>query len=495
MIKNIFLTAVLSIFAMAGFAKEVSYSIDISSVNIKVEGKNLRAYRLNNTSPGPIIKANIGDTVKITFNNKTKNDTSIHWHGLLVPNNMDGVAGVTQSPIKAGGSFTYTIPVKQTGTYWYHAHDLTEAEGVYGGIVLGDAGEDVSKENVLLYGGQLPEEAGNILGRLQEGDMSIMHAAHHGGNANSSNANNMMGNNDSNTCPVDGNSNASCSVGNNMGNMMGNGGGNTSNGRIGHFTDVVYAKHLINGSENPITIKEIKDGKVKLRIVNTYVDGYLNFVYSGGKFNIAASDGLDVKPLAVDHLRVAMGETYDIVLTMPDKTKSYELVAFFLGGSAYSKVLIGSGALVPLKSYNYNDYNIDQVYNELKTITPKFIQFDKFNGVENHNFSLVGNHMRYNWEIQENGVKLNQLDVKVGDKIKVKITNNSSMPHPMHLHGHFFKVISAKNNLIKHTINLDPNDSLEFEFIVDSEGKWSYHCHNLFHMASGMMITLNAVKG
>jgi FtsP/CotA-like multicopper oxidase with cupredoxin domain len=455
MIKKVFLVIFLSLFSMSGFAKDVSYSIDITTINSRINGKDIQTYLLNNSSPGETIRANIGDTLKITINNKTKNATSMHWHGVLVPNNMDGVGGVTQPVIAAGKSFTYVIPVKQSGTYWYHAHDLTEAEGVYGGIVLGKTGEDVSKENVLLFAGQLPESAAGVLADLGGGNMEMMHQAHHG-----------SGNH----------------------NMM-------SGGNMNHFSDVVYAMHLINGEENPYRIIGVQDGKVKLRIVNTYVDGYLNFVYSGGDFTIVASDGLDVKPLQVDHLRVAMGETYDIILHVADKTKSYEFVAFFLGGSAYSKVLVGSGQLVPLKSYNYNDYSIDQVYNQLETITPSFVNFDKFNKVENHNLSLVGDHMRYNWAIQENGQNLSELNLKVGDKVKIKITNNSSMPHPMHLHGHFFKVVSAKNNLIKHTINLDPNESIEFEFVVDSEGKWLYHCHNLFHMASGMMITLNVAKG
>ncbi|MDR0484363.1 MAG: multicopper oxidase family protein [Alphaproteobacteria bacterium] len=483
MLKKFLLISLFALFSSLGFAKEVSYSIDINSVEKKINGNNVSLFSLKNSlavpiikldlgsitkEQNPVIKANLGDTLKVTFNNKTEEEITIHWHGVLLPNEMDGVSLLTQLPITPGESFTYVFEVKQTGTYWYHAHDLTEAQGVFGGIVFGDKNEDISNENVLLYSGVLPKNPAEVLADLTGRDINnMMHENHEVSDSQDSDEKDEG-----------------------MNHKM------VRNANMNHFSDVSYIANYINGSEAPLKIVDIKNGKVKLRIVNAYADGYLNFVYSGGKFTVIAADGINVKPLTVDHLRVAMGETYDIILEVKDKSKSYELVSFLLGGESYSKVIVGKGPLVPLESYNYNDYSLNQVYADLQSITPKFINFDKFKKVNNHEFSLVGDHMSYTWKIQENGADLSNMDLKVGDKVKVKITNNTMMPHPMHLHGHFFKVNLPKssNNLIKHTINLDPRESLEFEFVVDAEGKWLYHCHNLFHMASGMMITLNVSK-
>lgn len=466
MLKKILLLVMVSvIYTFGANAKEVKYNINIDPTQKTVNGNTVNAFLLNGSSPGPVISADIGDTLVITVNNKTNNDLIIHWHGLLVPNNQDGVANVTQKPIYKGTSFTYKFTVKQTGTYWYHAHGLEEAQGIYGAIVLNKKGESFPNSNILLYTGELDKNPEVVLAELTKNQNATMdHSKMKHGNMK-----------------------------NDSGSSMKKSGMDHSS--MVHFSDVTFAEHLINGTNKPITISNVIDGKVKLKIINTYVDGFLNFVYSGGDITIVSADGLDVKPVTVKNLRVAMGETYDIILDVKD-AKSYELVAFLMGSNDYTKVVIGKGTLVPLKSFVPSDYPSKQPYNILETITPDYLNFDKYNSLQSHVLNLAGDHDNYNWSIKENKKIIDSLDVKVGDKVRVTITNHTMMPHPMHLHGTFFKVYMPKsnNNLIKHTFNLDPHESVDFEFIIDEQGKWLFHCHNLFHMASGMMITINAVK-
>jgi FtsP/CotA-like multicopper oxidase with cupredoxin domain len=279
--------------------------------------------------------------------------------------------------------------------------------------------------------------------------------------------------------------------------MMGNWGNNNQLGMMGHYSDISYVGHLVNGSTAPFVI-ESRETSVKLRIINAYVDGFINLVYAGGNFTVLASDGLPIKPFETDHLPMGMGETYDISLPVING-KQAELVSFFLGGntSDISRVLIGSGQALKLKSYNFNRYATQFIYNKIETEVPNFVNLAQGKtATKTFDFGLIGGHMDYSWAIADRtGRAVEALDLKVGDKVAISFTNATMMPHPMHLHGHFFKVIGQNNNtLVKHTYTVMPNEQVTFEFEVDAEGNWLLHCHNLFHMASGMMITLSVTK-
>lgn len=440
--------------------KVVKYELTVSPIEAMVKGKPVRQYLINQMTPGPVLMAGYGDDLEITVRNASDAPMIMHWHGLLVPNDQDGVADVTGPAIAAGTSFTYRFPVVQHGTYWYHAHGLEEAQGVYGGIILTAPNQSADSREMVLFAGELDENPEDVLARLNPASGGVMH--NHGATSGSS--------------------------------MGGMNHGHMNHGMMGeaHFSDVTFAYHLINGKRDEITLDApIENGKMRLRLVNTYVDGFLNLVYAGGDIEVIGSDGLPTTPVKLKHLRIAMGETYDVLLPVT-AGKAHELVAFFLGEEGhYSTALVGSGERVGLPSYSYDDYSLEQPYNYLMSQEVSFFQLDSRRPTHNFRWMLSGDHDSYNWAIVENGKQLEQLDLKVGDKIRIRLHNMTMMPHPMHLHGHFFKVVSQRNNLVKHTFNLDPMETVEFEFEVDAEGKWLFHCHNLFHMASGMMITFN----
>jgi len=458
--------------------REITYNLDINPIVKTINNNKVIEYQINKSDFAPIIKANKDDILIIKVKNNTDISTTIHWHGVLLPNNMDGVDGVNMVAIKPHSSFTYKFKVKQVGTYWYHAHGLEEAQGIYGGIIFKDTNAKENKEeedddHLLIYSGEIDKSPLDILNSLKPKQVQ---------QSNQHNHMNMEMSVDSKNEDKD-----------KMESMDMESMDMESMDMKNHYSDATYANYLINSKPQIIEFKKIQNNKIKLRLINAYVDGYLNFVYSGGDIKVVASDGIDVAPTLVKNLRVAMGETYDIILDVPSNN-SYELVAFVLGSDKYSKVLVGSGKFVELDSYDYKNYSQSQPYKLLQSINYEWLNFDTFNNTKEYKLSLKGNHKDYNWSIEKNKQTLSELNVKTGDKIKIKITNHTHMPHPMHLHGYFFKVLSNPNTLIKHTFNLDHMESVEIEFIADEMGKWLLHCHNLFHMYSGMMITINVEK-
>ena len=271
---------------------------------------------------------------------------------------------------------------------------------------------------------------------------------------------------------------------------------------INHFSDVEYVDLLVN-NKNVEVLDKLEDGRIRLRIINAFIDGFLNFKYSGGDMEIVSADGVDVNPIKVDTLSVAMGETYDIVVKLKVGV-AYELRAYLLGdkNNDYVSTFVGNGDKVYVNDENDLENNQKYVshYLELKSIIPSYLDYYKknLNVKTKIEFNLQGNHKKYDFVIADSsGKKIDLMKIKLGDVIRVRIKNKTMMPHPMHLHGFFFKVIEFNGqtvNLIKHTINLEHMNSAVIEFVADAEGKWLYHCHNLFHMANGMMMIFEVEK-
>ncbi len=502
----------LALFIGNAFAKDVNYTFNLTEYSYTKDGKRLTDIKINNTTPGPVIKAEMGDTLTVKVVNNTSINTTIHFHGVILPNSQDGVGGVTQEFIKPKTTFTYKFKVSQEGTYWYHAHGFEKAQGLYGGIVFGKQGKE--DEELLLYSGKFNKSMNAVFADLKssghgshgggmkgkgcnmqmesKNSSKDAHSMHHGGEESTKKADGKHMHGDKKHSKHHGKEGkgSSCKKAE-SGKKAG------MHGSSGfHYSDVIAPNHLINSSYKVLELKDKGNGnKLKLRIVNTYVDGFLNFAYSGGKMQVVASDGLPIKPIKVKTLQVAMGETYDIIVDTK-KDKSFELVSFILGSNDYSKIIIGNGELVKLKSYNASDYKAENPYSKIKTLTPSYIDLNSNGDVKDFNLMLKGSHASYNWSIKDRKThdKVEKLNIKVGDKVRVTLKNNTGMPHPMHLHGFFFKVASAKNNLVKHTYNINPKEEVVFEFVADKEGKWLFHCHNLFHMASSMMLTFNIEK-
>ncbi|MBA4749091.1 MAG: multicopper oxidase domain-containing protein [Alphaproteobacteria bacterium] len=324
----ILMIVILLGFTSTSYAKVVEYKLNVNEQKVNISGKEATALTLNNSIPGPTLKAKVGDTLRIEVTNNLDIDTSIHWHGVLVPNNMDGVPYVNGPPIKAGETFTYEFPIKHSGTYWYHAHSaLQEQQGVYGSLVFYPEHEvkDYDEEHVLVLSDWTDENPDQVLANLKKDSdyyalkkdsvQSWLKVLENGAKAVKIRINNAwtrMG-------PMD-------------------------------MSDIGYDAFLINGKKSSILSHAKPGARVKLRIINAAASSYFVFEYSGGTMKVIESDGVKVDPFTAQKIRIAMAETYDVIITIPEN-KMYEFRASAEDGTGYAVTHIGHGDLVPTSTY------------------------------------------------------------------------------------------------------------------------------------------------
>lgn len=298
-------------------AATIEYDLTIAHQEINITGKSAKGMTINGGIPGPTLYFKEGDTARIHVHNKMKVDTSIHWHGLLVPPGMDGVPYVSFPPIAPGTTFTYEFPIRQSGTYWYHSHtNLQEQSGIYGSIVIMPRQKRFSPEQdyVVLFSDWSDEDSHAILRTLKRG--SEWYALQKGS------AQSIIG---------------AARVG-----MLGS-----------HFqrelqrmppmdiADVAYDRFLVNGKPE-IHFKARSGDTIRLRVVDGSATTYFHLNYAGGPMTIIAADGQNVEPVKVDPLLVSVAETYDVLITVPSEG-TYEFRATAHDGSGAASVWIGSG--------------------------------------------------------------------------------------------------------------------------------------------------------
>ena len=557
----------LILFASQSHAKVIEYQLNISEKKVNISGKEAVALVVNNSMPGPTLRAVVGDTMRVEVKNNLDVDSSIHWHGVLVPNNMDGVPYVNGPPIKPGETFIYDFPIKHSGTYWYHAHSaLQEQQGVYGSLVFypQDEIKDYDEEHVLVLSDWTDENPDHVLANLKKDPdyyalkkdsvQSWLKVIENGFDAIKIRINNAwtrMG-------PMD-------------------------------MSDIGYDAFLINGKKSSILSHAKPGTRVKFRIINAAASSYFIFEYSGGPMKVIESDGVKVDTFTAQKIRIAMAETYDVIITIPED-KTYEFKASAEDGTGYAVAHIGDGDLVPAPIYpkpnlalmdmmegmdhsgmgsmnmsgdsedvkivaNMQDHSM---HHGMKMETPSLGVTDQNNmanpskrtmndmrgmdhaGIENmgnhsnepasindtnpkqqemqlphveylnnykpiksahittlpkHQASrvitlkLTGSMERYVWSINDTPMyAADEILIKRGENIKFILVNETMMNHPIHLHGHFFRVLNGQGDYspLKHTVNVSPFETIEIEFDANAEKDWIFHCHNLYHMKLGM---------
>ena len=523
----IFLLVFMPFAAQAG---TVTYDIDIAVRDVNFTGHPVQALTVGGGIPGPTIEATVGDILHVTFHNKMDVETSIHWHGVLLPNDQDGVPYLTTQPIAAHSSFTYEFPIRHSGTYWYHSHTgLQEQRGVYGALVFHPKnGERVKadQDKVLVFSDWTDKNPHQVLHNLKkDGDyyalkkdtvQSWLKVIQHGMGAIENRLDGAwmrMG-------PMD-------------------------------ISDVGYDAFLANGQ--PVyNLPDIKGGQtVRLRLIDAAASSYFNIRYAGGPMKIVAADGVDVQPVSVNKIRNAIAETWDVIVTLPDDGRSYELRATSEDGTGYASVILGTGPLVKAPDMPRPDpfamnmhgmmmgdmSNMDDMgdmsdmpgmegmdhshmdhammdhskmdhmamghsmtgmeqmagpqdmheYELLKAIAPT--TYDTARPVREIPLTLTGNMESYTWSF--NNKTLNEADkilIHKGEVVRFVMKNETMMHHPIHLHGHFFRVLNGQGDYspLKHTVNVPAMGSVTIEFAADEEKDWFFHCHNLYHMMSGM---------
>lgn len=461
-------------------------------------GVTVPVWTFNGSAPGPEIRVEKGQKVRVTLKNKLPAPVSIHWHGYPVPNKMDGIPGVTQDAVAPGKSFTYEFVADKTGTYWYHSHQDSVNQvdrGLYGAFIVEDPKEKYDKDYTLMLDEWVTDK-----NQINSQIKAMTPASQSNKNNGDSGMGSMPG--------MDmGSSNSGSNNGMNMDNMgnsnseSGNSSGMNMTGNMMADNMSMYDLYTINGKSGslvkPLTVK--KGNKVRLRFINA---GYLphNIHIHGHNIKVIATDGQPINnPQAVKNqvISIAPGERYDVSFTADNPGRWYIEDHGTAKGTNGMKALIdyeGSkattdhpNASTQLPVINFADYGA-------KT-KPEFTLNQKYDVTYTMNLNAGMNNNGMIYTI--NGKAFPNTDpikVKTGDRVKVKLVNRDHMNnHPMHLHGHFFQVLSKNGKpvsgspIYKDTLNMKPGETYEVAFLADNPGIWMFHCHDLHHANAGMI--------
>ncbi len=503
--------------AQAGIAQKlVHYELYVKDTLVNYAGKEKRAIAVNGQIPMPTLEFTEGDTAEIVVHNQLKESTSLHWHGVFLPNKEDGVPMLTQMPIEPGATYTYRFPVIQHGTHWYHSHSgMQEQIGMYGSFIMHKrAGDETRRQGI----DDLPTVP-IILSEWTNLDPDNVHRMLHNASdwfaikkgATQSYAEAIRG------------GHFKTKVTNEWKRML-----------AMDVSDVYYDRVLMNGA--PVTgIKNI-DGKslkagdkVRLRISNGGASSYFWLRYAGGKITVVASDGNDVTPVEVDRLLIAVSETYDVVVTIPENGKAYEFMATTEDRTQSASYFIGDGERQyagPMPRLKYfegmkmmngmmkmngdlDDMGMQMSLNQMDMNRVMYPEADKgettlhyamlkspYNTslpqhapVKELKFTLTGNMNRYVWSMDNRVMaETDKIPVKQGEILRIILHNNSMMRHPMHLHGFDFRVLNGQgeNAPLKNVIDIMPMETDTISFLANTAGDWFFHCHILYHMMAGM---------
>ena len=510
----------------------VRYDLYIADTMVTFGKKSKRAIAVNGQIPMPTLTFTQGDTAEIYVHNNLDEETSLHWHGLMLPNQYDGVPNLTQMPIKAHTTYLYKFPIIQNGTHWYHSHTgLQEQIGMYGMFIMNKRKEwDIPTIPLLLseWIDMKPKEVHRSLHAatdwfaVQKGSTQSYAEAIKQGYFKTKVTNEWK-----------------------RMNAM-------------DLTDVYYDNFLLNG-KNQNEQPQFKAGdKVRLRIANGGASDYFWLSYAGGKITVVATDGNDVEPVEVDRLIIAVSETYDVIVNIPEN-KSYEFLVTPEDRTKHASLWLGSGekvAATKMKRPKYfagmkmmnnmmdmkgNMIEMEGMKMENQIMDMNTVLYPEITGDENpkknthHNmqmpnnnsmqgmnmeaetadivslnytmlkapekttlpdgplkvleFDLTGNMNRYVWTLDNKTVsESDKILIKKGENVRIILYNNSMMRHPMHLHGHDFRLLNGQGEYapLKNIIDIMPMERDTIEFNANVYGDWFFHCHILYHMMSGM---------
>jgi CopA family copper-resistance protein len=559
--------------AVAGDPKVVHYDLYVRDTMVNFGNKSKRAIAVNGQIPMPTLTFTEGDTAEIYVHNELNEETSLHWHGLILPNQYDGVPNLTQMPIKPNTTHIYRFPIVQHGTHWYHSHTgLQEQIGMYGSMILNKAPSLLERA-----GGEALPTIPIILSEWSDINPNNIHRMLH---------------NATDWFAISKGTTQSYSEAIRQGYFKTKVSNEWKRMTAMDVSDVYYEKFLINGKNTSTYIlpsggQGASGDKVRLRISNAGASTYFWLTYAGGKITVIASDGNDVEPVEVDRLIIAVSETYDVIVTIP-KNGSYEFLATSEDRTKSTSIFLGTGKKInakPLPKLKYfegmkmmngmmkmngdlDDMGMSMSLNQMDMNTVMYPEitgeatekasFEKdtvsmgemkqdmkdmkmddmkghdMNNMKGHDmnnmkmdesqynsneisdivtlnyamlksptktnlpknvpvkelrFELSGNMNRYVWSMNNKVVsESDKILIKKGEIIRMVLYNGSMMRHPMHLHGHDFRVLNGQGDYapMKNIIDIMPMETDTLEFAATESGDWFFHCHILYHMMAGM---------
>ncbi len=493
------------------------FDLHIKKTWINISGKPVLANTVNDMLPAPTLRWKKGDVVRLHVTNHLDEPTSLHWHGIILPYTMDGVPGVSYQGIMPGQTFVYRFKVQQTGTYWYHSHTgFQEQTGLHGAIVIeDDIAPEVDRDYVVALYDWSDEDPDTIYRHLKvQSDYYNYHKRTIFDFA----------------AEVRRYGLAEALRRRAMWNRM-----RMDDRDIADVTAATYT-YCINDLQNHFFAKSGE--KVRLRFINQSAMTYFDLRIPGHKMRIIATDGVAVKPVEVDDIRIAVAESYDVIVQPRDNALIY---AEDMGrsGKVWAKLGPNPTANVSLpESYPYEpltmvdmgmamgdmkmqkiqshlpkpipriplpkkegiawtmraqspQYRLNDPGVGLRNVKRKVLTYADLEtpGIENRYpdreivMHLTGNMERYVWAI--NGIPYYEsepLEFRYGERLRVTFINDTMMNHPMHLHGMWSDLEVGDKIVRKHTVNVQPGSKVSLRIDVDATGRWVYHCHLLYHM-------------
>ena len=534
---------------------DIALTVGLSDFTLN--GRTATATTVNGVLPAPLLRLREGQNVRLSVTNHLEEDTSIHWHGLLLPFQMDGVPGVSFPGIGPHQTFVYEFPVRQSGTFWYHSHSgLQEAVGHYGPLVIDPAGADpvaCDREHVLVLSDWSFLHPHEILAKLKKSPGYF--------NQQRTTLAGLLSGRD----------------GVSLQDRRMWGGMRMDPRDISDVTGSTYT-YLVNGHgpEDNWTGLFRPGERVRLRIINASAMSIVNVRIPGLAMTVVQADGENVRPVEVDEFQISVAETYDVIVR-PTEDRAYTIVSEAIDRSGMGRATLaprpGMTAEVPplrtvptlgmrdmgmggmdhsamagmdhggagsaaaahdMSGMNMRDPDnappemavgvgvdminmspanrlgerptglegIDHrvlVYTDLVSLAPNRDRRPPSRNLEIH---LTGNMERFMWGFD--GRKFSELVEPIrfekDERVRVTLVNDTMMAHPIHLHGHFFELVTGGpegHQPLKHTVNVAPGGKVSFDLTADNPGDWAFHCHMLMHMHAGMfnVVTVRPMTG
>ena len=463
-------------------AASVSRTIHVEAREAKWElapGKTIRAMTYNGEVPGPAIRAQEGERLRVVLKNSVSEPTTIHWHGVDVPNAMDGVPGLTQAAVQPGESFTYEFEARPAGTRWYHTH-FDEHRQMDLGLAAPLIIEPTSAEPMAY-----DREVTLVLDDWATGTGRAVPPTDAGTAGGRGRAGGMMG--------------GMMRGGGGMGDMMG---GRGMGGMMRNPDEPAYDVMTINGKAYPATepVRMKKRERVRLRILNASAEHTHVLRLAGHKLRITHTDGNPLQaPVEVDALPIAPAERYDAVVvadnpgawflycTQPGHVEAGERMPVLYEDHAKASPPEIERGIAGLAVWDYGLGRGRSVLPESRNADPRTFVMTLSGG-------MMGSDL---WTI--NGKRYPDTDpisCRKGDRIRVMLRNNSMEAHPMHLHGQSFRLLAANGAryaepLVKDVVDVEPHmGSALIEVVAHNPGDWFFHCHKPMHMMGGMITLL-----
>lgn len=521
------------------------FDLEIANTPVVIDGRRAMATGINGTVPGPLLRMQEGERVTINVNNALDVDSSIHWHGLLLPSNMDGVPGLSFAGIGPNDIYRYEYELVQNGTYWYHSHsEFQEQTGVYGPIIIEPQNPDPFEydiEYVIMLSDWTFEDPDKIYAKLKKQDDYYNRQRHTLGDF---------------FRDVRERGRRAATADRRMWGSM-----RMAASDIADVTGVTYT-YLLNGHGPASNWSGIFEPgqKIRLRIINGSAMTFFNFRIPGLEMTVVQNDGQNLQPVTVDELQIGVAETYDVVV-QPAEHRAFTVFAEAMDRSGYARGTLtpeagmmaevpalrerplltmkdmgmnhdemdhaemdhaemdhstmGTAGMVDMPKTEHNHKRgpgvanivenpssrlaepgtgLDNVahrvltYADLKNVGENTDRRKPNRTLELH---LTGNMERYMWSFD--GVKFSEVKSPIrfqyGERIRLVLVNDTMMSHPIHLHGMFFELDNGNGlrNPRKHTVVVKPSERLAVNLTADAPGRWAFHCHMIYHMKGGMM--------